>query len=398
MRTLPTLLATAAAIAAGVWLGLKLADREQAPPLAEELPREPSPDLASTRRAVPAPEATLIPHPEPAAEAPGGIEARWSDLNRMAIRALDAGDFATAVARFEQCVKGVPDEPVFQRNLAEALARRAVKLREEERPCARCLEDLARAIELVPTREDLAQLHARWRAEAEIEHGFWRETSQHFELSYDGERSQILHGSFQLLEELESAYQDLSELFGSLPVERGRPRIQVVLYRRAGFDALTGLGDWAGGAFDGTLRIPVEDLERELSGLRGILRHELVHAFVLECGGREVPGWLNEGLAQWLEPGREGALARSRQALANQELFSLEELSGSLAAWKDAARIERAYAQSLLFVDHLARDYGERVPFAMVSACRGGKPPATSFQEITRVPLGTALADLAGGL
>ncbi len=397
MRPLPTLLAAIAAVAGGAWIGLHLADRGQTGNGVEELPSGPLAEPATTRRALPAPEAIPAPHLAPD-EAPSGIEARWTELNRMAIRALEAGDFERAVALFEQCVHGVPDEVVFQRNLAEALARRAIKLRERERPCARCLTDLERAIELVPAREDLAQLHARWRAEAEIEHGFWRETSQHFELSYDGERSEILHNSYRLLEELEGAYLDLGEQFGTLPIERGRPRIQVVLYRRAGFDTLTGLGDWAGGAFDGTLRIPVEDLEREEAALRSILRHELVHAFVLECGGREVPGWLNEGLAQWLEPGREAALSRARAALEDQTLFSLEELAGSLASWKDAARIERAYAQSLLFVDHLSRQYGERLPFALVTGCRGGKQPAASFQDLTRVPLSTALTDLSNEL
>lgn len=324
--------------------------------------------------------------------------ARWTELNRRAIRALEVRDFTTAVALFEQCVRGVPDEATFARNLAEALARRAVEGRKRERPCVQCLADLERALELAPERGDLAALLARWREEAAIEADFWRDQSLHFDLSFDGSRDDVLDGSHRLLQELEDAYGEFVNLFGHAPVERGRPRIQVVLYRREGFDRVTGLGDWAGGAFDGTVRIPVEDLARQERGLRSVLRHELVHAFVLEVGGGGVPGWLNEGLAQWLELDRAAGLARARSTLGEGKAFTLEELGGSLASWQDAGDIERAYAQSLLFVDHLAQHYGERVVFALVSGCLEDVAPATTFRRLTSVPLETALGDMLDAL
>src|SRR5688572_18603112 len=312
----------------------------------------------------------------------------------MGVRALDGGEVDSVVGFFEQCVRGVPDEPVFRANLAESLARRALRRREKEWPCAQCLADLERASTLAPEREDLAKLWERWRKEAELERDFWRESSLHFDLAYDGERSEILHGSHRILDELESAYGDLALWFDELPVESGVSRIPVVLYRREGFDALTGLGEWAGGAFDGTVRIPVGDLAREERALGSVLRHELAHAFVLKSGGRKVPGWLNEGLAQWLEPERERGLERARAALAGAQLFTLEQLSGSLANFQDSAEVARAYAQSLLAIDRLAQQYGERIPFALVSACKDGRAPEEEFQKLTRVPLEEALAEL----
>ena len=312
----------------------------------------------------------------------------------MGIRALDAGEADRAVSLFEQCVRGVPDEPVFRSNLAESLARRALRRREREWPCAPCMADLERASELAPDRADLAQLWKRWQTEAELERDFWRESSQHFDLAYDGERSEILHGSHRILEELEAAYGDLALWFDVLPVESGKSRLPVVLYRREGFDALTGLGEWAGGAFDGTVRIPVEDLAREERALASVLRHELAHAFVLKSGGRKVPGWLNEGLAQWLEPERARSLERARATLEGAERFTLEQLSGSLASFKGNAEVARAYAQSLLAVDVLAAQYGERIPFALVAACKESRAPAEEFQKLTRVPLEDALGEV----
>lgn len=385
--------------AAGLWWGLRAPSAESAPAASQA----PAPAPEAVRRVPLTAEDVAAVHSAPAPQLsasparPGGDAGseRFSELNRMAIRALEAGDHARACALFEQCVNGVPDEPVFARNLAEALARRAVARREREAPCAPCIADLERALELAPERADLEALLARWRSEAELEEGFWRERSQHFELAYDGDRSEILHGSHRLLEVLERAYDDLALFFGTLPVEKGRAPIRVVLYRREGFGALTGLGDWAGGAFDGTVRVPVEDLEREEARLEAILRHELVHAFVLELGGAQVPGWLNEGLAQWLEPDRAGDVQRARQALAGGETIPLAELEGSLSRWSDEERIARAYAQSLAFTDYLARMYGERIPVALVLGCAEGKSTSESFRDWTRVDLADALADFA---
>lgn len=394
------------ALAALAWWGLRAGDAV-APPAEVVIDVAASEPVEDARRvaleatdALPAlagesPAVSAAPVLDAAAQARA---ARFVELNRMAIRALEAGDPERACALFEQCVKGVPDEPVFARNLAEALARAAQARREREQPCASCVTDLERALALAPERDDLARLLERWRKELHLEADFWRERSAHFELAYDGDRADILHGSHRLIDVLERAYEDLGLFFGILPVEQGRAPIRVVLHRREGFGALTGLGDWAGGAFDGTVRVPIEDLAREERRLESILRHELVHAFVLELGGAGVPGWLNEGLAQFLEPDRERDVELARAALAGKAWIELEELRGSLATWDDQARIAQAYAQSLALVDHLARHYGERIPVALVAGCAQGKDVAATFREWTRVDLAAAAGDLAAEL
>jgi Peptidase MA superfamily len=389
LRALAACTATLAAAGLGAYLGVRSAERREVAEAREVAP----PQVESYTRVPIAAEQSPAPL---AAEAEGqtGERARWSELNTMGIRALDAGEIDRAVGLFEQCVRGVPDEPVFRANLAESLARRALRRREREWPCAQCMADLERAVGLAPERADLAKLWERWRKEAELERDFWRESSQHFDLAYDGDRSEILHGSHRILEELENAYGDLALWFDDPPAEGAEERIPVVLYRREGFDALTGLGEWAGGAFDGTVRIPIGDLAREERALAAVLRHELTHAFVLKSGGRKVPGWLNEGIAQWFEPERERSLERARATLEGQELFTLEQLSGSLANFKDSAEVARAYAQSLLAVDRLATQYGERIPLQLVAACKDAHPPAETFQKLTRVPLAEALNEL----
>lgn len=333
----------------------------------------------------------------PGAPSAGGVDARWADLNAEAIEALEAADYAQAIALFEICLDAVPDEPIFAANLAEALARSA---REEyETDVEAAIEKLERAFELAPDRENLGVLLERWRKVASAEEDFAQDLSEHFQLSYDGDRSDLLNfGYSQILRELEDAYQEFGELFGTFPVEAGRPRIRVVLYRKTKFDEVTGLGDWAGGVFDGTVRIPVEDFQRERQGLERVLRHELVHAFIDAVGGRTVPGWLNEGLAQRLEwrflPDRQASATRALDRLVGQELFSLDRLQGSLASWQDKTEIQRAYAQSLAFTAHLEHHYGERVLYEMVAGCMEGTSCEETFRSRTGVELAVVLGDL----
>lgn len=400
--------ASAVALAGAVgWYGGRLLEREPDPAAAATPAEDAAPAARATGRVpVPGPRDTQgdthgathgAAHAPRELNAAGGGRA-WVERNREAIAALEAGLLDEAIAGFEACLEALPDEPVLRANLAEALVRKAVRDQEALRPCEHCVELLTRAIELAPEREDLALLRARWEREAAAEADFWRERSLHFELAYDGSRDEILWGSHRLLELLEQGYDDYGLFFGHYPVEAGRPRIAVSLYRRESFDQLTGLGDWAGGAFDGTVRVPVGDFELEEERLRRVLRHELVHAFVREVGGTRVPGWLNEGLAQWLEDQRAEQLEAARAALTGRELFPLERLEGSLASWDDADQIALAYAQSLLFVDHLARTFGEALLVELVRGCAQGEPPAATFERAIHVPLATALGDLASEL
>jgi len=332
-------------------------------------------------------------------ETPIGGAGEWIQLNNEATLRLGEGELAQAVEMLERCVAGDPDGEIFRRNLAEALVRLS---REdyEVRRLEQAIGNLERAVELAPDREDaqvLRDLARRWGREREVEENHWTEDSDLFELSYDTDRSDILQQSQSVLDHLERAYERLFGWFGADPV-RGMRRapIRVVLYRRAEFGHLTGLGDWAGGAFDGVVRVAVEDLVAEEARWRRVLTHELVHVFVHELGGTDVPGWLNEGLAQLLETADPSDSVRAAdQRLGDTPLFALDRLQGSLAAWSDPTEIGRAYAQSLLLVERIRREYGDEALRHMVLGCAEGRTPESSFLSWTRVPL-TFVIELLG--
>ncbi|MBM3991661.1 MAG: hypothetical protein FJ298_11720 [Planctomycetes bacterium] len=375
------------AAAAGAWWARRDAARVE-----PERRGEPAP-LASVRREAP----PAAPAAAPAPEAPRSTSSgsRLGVLNDEAIAALEARAFDRAVELFEQCHTGAPDENVFRGNLAEALVRRAVEMHERVRPCESCVADLARAVALAPEREGLAALLARWRAELETEQEFLRDRSVHFELSYDGWRQSLLDAAPDVLAELELHCAELSLVFGLWPGENGAKRIPVVLYRREEFARVTGLAEWAGGSFDGTIRVPIAEGRALDSALSALLRHELVHAFVREAsGGDRVPAWLNEGLAQWLARDPSSELASARQRMAGRELIPLEKLERPFASLSEP-EIPFAYAQSLLFTSFLERAHGRDSLLAMVRGPRGGERVAAAFESWTRVPLALAFEDFA---
>ena len=329
--------------------------------------------------------------------APSSDNSHWIEQNNRARLLLDEGRLAEAVELFAGCHDAVPEDDVFRRNLAEALFRLANRTHEAAELEAAILR-LERAVEVAPERDELARLLDRWRKELKLAEGDTFSPGNYFRVEYDGERGDLLKHNQEVLDFLEGggsyrvgAYETLRGFFGVDPVIESGERIRVVLYDREEFDALTGLGDWAGGVFDGVIRVAVDDLSSERTRWERILRHELVHAFVREVGGRKVPGWLNEGLAQLLEEDRPN-VSLARAEIKGTPLFPLERLQESLATWTDVQEIQRAYAESLVFVDFLKRETAVDLT-KLLRACREGEAVDGAY-KVDGVPLSTYLSDL----
>ena len=74
--------------------------------------------------------------------------------------------------------------------------------------------------------------------------------------------------------------------------------ITVTLYNEKGFFDVTRAPGWAGGLYDGKIRLPIKGAEHEEELLRRVLLHEYTHAVVHSITPR-CPLWLNEGLAEY---------------------------------------------------------------------------------------------------
>jgi hypothetical protein len=224
---------------------------------------------------------------------------------------------------------------------------------------------------------------------------FDQRSSAHFVLLQDVaiDESGGFHGSRrfeqQVLEELERAYDALGRWFGLRPDRK----LQVMVYDPALFDAqFAGLFRFpAAGFYHGVIRVRGDTrLTRELSR---VLHHELVHAaFDAEAPSLILPGWVNEGAAEWFEwreTGKRGLSARERGTLAELSragrLHSLGTLSmaGFGGLGPNAAGV--AYLESYALIDFLVRRSGEGKLAQFVAELMRSKHLDRTLQRVYRL-------------
>ena len=136
---------------------------------------------------------------------------------------------------------------------------------------------------------------SRIEREAEVENNSQSYTSIHFSL--------VCHESFseewaeELLVLLEEAYDYIGEKLNFYPSQRS----QVIVLQTEDFRRVHDLPEWAGGLYDGKIRLPVMGKGVKPDHLRGAISHEYTHHVIFLLSSGNCPVWLNEGLAQIFE-------------------------------------------------------------------------------------------------
>ncbi len=113
---------------------------------------------------------------------------------------------------------------------------------------------------------------------------------------------------------MENQYQDLGRQLSYEPAEN----IIVILYTQREFVDITEAPSWAGALNDGKLRIPIGGVTAMNPELQRVLKHELTHSFIASLAGGRCPVWLNEGVAQLMEPRSASMYAQSLAPLFQQ--------------------------------------------------------------------------------
>jgi len=179
-----------------------------------------------------------------------------------------------------------------------------------------------------------------------------RETG-HFMLRYEGAQSSEAFRS-QILSSLEASYGELAQGFGIEP----HSSIQVILYTNQAFFDVTQAPSWTGALNDGKLRVPLQGLDSVTPDLARILKHELAHSFVNQITLGRCPLWLNEGIAQTMEPKSLASHgARLGQLFQQEHEIPLNALEGSFASFS-APEAALAYDESLATVEYIRSTYG----------------------------------------
>ncbi len=159
-----------------------------------------------------------------------------------------------------------------------------------------------------------------------------------------------------LIDVLNNTHQQFTDLFTDIPAFSTSVR----LMDEEEFFSLTGAPRWTNAMFfRGQIILPLGTRQPvDFENLQRSLRHEYTHAILAALSSGHLPGWIDEGLAQWFEgsenPGLRAAL---RDWLKTHEPVSLELLQGGFTKLK-AEMVPAAYAQSLIASRLLTEKYG----------------------------------------
>ncbi len=309
----------------------------------------------------------------------GGDSSLAAAANFQAGRfSLEQGDRDAAARYFDRALRFRPNDATVLTNYAAVLVRigrpqDAVPLAEHAVRVAPdspdgwatlgyAYEQSDRAKDAVPAFEKSLKLRpdanvqnflARSKRESSTEADFLAAESTHFTLRFEGhaEKSNLPRA---ILEELDSDYDQLVGQLGAAP----HGSIPVILYTEKAFFDVTQAPSWSGAINDGKLRIPISGISQMTGELSHVLRHELTHSFITQIARGRCPLWLNEGVAQLMEPRTSATYGPLLARLfSTQSEIPLNALESSFMGM-DSNTASVAYAESLVSVEYINDTYG----------------------------------------
>ena len=230
----------------------------------------------------------------------------------------------------------------------------------------------------------LARL-SRVRDELAVSRGQRTLSTDHFELFADPEISEDAVRT--AADGLESAY---ARMVSALPTRLARTQV-VVLHSGRAYFSLVSVPDWAGGVFDGKIRVSMEPGSGDAAASSAVLTHELAHAVLRQTAGDRAPGWLHEGYAQW-SAGRRLPRREIHSVLGEKPAASASALEASLRGPLDRRGARSAYAQTLSLVELIVETRGEGALTCLIARLGDG----ASIDEALVQETGWTLEELFG--
>jgi len=293
--------------------------------------------------------------------------------------ALEKGDGSRAASVFREALERDPANPLLQygagiaahllgrESAAISALKKAVELEPRFVEAHLSLGEIAysqgdldlairsfdAALKLRPGNPQIAAQLERWQRESGVHGGMTDRVGVRFRILFDGAHQQALGDRVERV--LESGYWRIGKLLDTYPAET----VTVVLYTNRQFTDITRAPAWAGGSYDGRIRLPAGGAMRAGADLDRVVTHELVHAIVASAArGGNVPAWVNEGLASHLESANH-AWVRAVIA-ASREIIPLESLERPFGDM-DSRAAALAYAESAMAARLLLERLGPNV-------------------------------------
>jgi len=234
---------------------------------------------------------------------------------------------------------------------------------------ANCLTYVELALSQVSDPE-LLTLQSKLKREQKVMDDYGDRQKVHFKVQF----SKMEHTGVEntVLDILEEAYRTIGSDFNYYPPSS----ITVILYNEQGFFDVTRAPGWAGGLYDGKIRIPIKNIEGKEELLKRILFHEFTHALVRSITP-SCPVWLNEGLAEYFSEDEE-LLKLGKQI---GQLIPLRRLEGGFPSG-DIRVVALAYLESYTAVSDLIEKHGLYRIKECLEALGKGEGLSESFRTI----------------
>jgi len=139
---------------------------------------------------------------------------------------------------------------------------------------------------------ELLELIRRLKREESVMRGYKSMGTGNFLIQFSREEHDPLRTVVS--DYLKEAYKEIGKELDYFP----NKQFTVILYNERDFFDVTRAPGWAGGLYDGKIRIPVRGITGADERLRTVIFHEYTHALISEITP-VCPLWLNEGLAEY---------------------------------------------------------------------------------------------------
>lgn len=327
-----------------------------------------------------------------------GPQRSATQLSKAGWDALNGGRVQEAAAAFDEALKTSPQQPMLllgagvaarlqgrtddaRRFLVDALRTDpgltaaslllgSVLYQADDIDAA--IDTYQRALALAPDHPQLTKQLDAWRKEALLHSSFGRKLGDHFTVLFEGPAEADLANRAVAI--LEAAYWRIGTALYTYPTDV----ITVILYTREQFRDITRSPEWAGGAFDGRVRVPVQGALQNRAEFERVLAHEFTHALIQSLASRGVPVWLHEGLADCFDG--TDLTRKDDQVRKAQTLLPLRRLEESFAGLS-ASDASLAYAESAVAVRALLDQAGASAVVNLLGDLGRGTPFPDAFQR-----------------
>lgn len=324
--------------------------------------------------------------------------------NNYAVTLASNGELPEATRQLEEAVRVDPENVQFKQNLAmmhvqnaqdayqkHQLLRAKEAIREALSANPNAAEAYALLGELEYNSQRLKEAKAAWQKaltlkpdfaqvkqrldqvsqELPVESEFERVSQVYFDIRFPEtvERST----GFDLQDRLLEARRNVGADFGYWP----NRKLVVLVYSAEQFRKLRqNAPEWAGGQYDGKIRVPLPNMELDPETVMRILTHEYTHAVIYDLTSGRCPAWLNEGLAEY-EAWKDATPAWLflRRAASQGRLLPWPQLfSAGFSGGMSTEEASLAYEQAHSIVRYLVDRYGFWRVKRLLQALKKGTP------------------------